>query len=35
MKDEFVEESWPVREKLAARFDYDLHERRASVSSDY
>jgi hypothetical protein len=28
MKDEFVEEIWPVREKLAARFDYDLHERR-------
>ena len=25
MKNEFLEEIWRVREKLAARFDYDLH----------
>jgi len=25
MKNEFFEEIWRVREKLAARFDYDLH----------
>ena len=25
MKNEFLEETWRVREKLAARFDYDLH----------
>jgi hypothetical protein len=25
MKNDFLEEIWRVREKLAARFDYDLH----------
>ncbi len=25
MKNEFLEEIWRVRAKLAARFDYDLH----------
>lgn len=25
MKNEFLEEIWRVREKLAARFDFDLH----------
>jgi len=25
MKNEFLEEIWRVREKLAARYDYDLH----------
>ena len=25
MKNDFLEEIWQVREKLAARFDYDLH----------
>jgi hypothetical protein len=25
VKNDFLEEIWQVREKLAARFDYDLH----------
>ena len=25
MKNDFLEEIWRVREKLAARYDYDLH----------
>jgi len=25
MKNDFLEEIWRVRERLAARFDYDLH----------
>jgi hypothetical protein len=25
MKNEFLEEIWRVRERMAARFDYDLH----------
>ena len=25
MKNDFLEEIWQMREKLAARFDYDLH----------
>jgi hypothetical protein len=25
MKNDFLEDIWRVREKLAARFDYDLH----------
>ncbi len=25
MKNEYLEEIWRVREKMAARFDYDLH----------
>jgi hypothetical protein len=25
MKNDYLEEIWKVREKLAARFDYDLH----------
>ena len=25
MQNDFLEEIWRVREKLAARFDYDLH----------
>jgi hypothetical protein len=25
MKNDFLKEIWRVREKLAARFDYDLH----------
>jgi hypothetical protein len=34
MKNDFLEDIWRVREKLASRFDYDLHRMVAHLQKE-